>query len=59
MHLLYCGIMPTVLQGWLGHADFRNTQIYIRVQHMEAAAAGSRQVSFGMDPCEAAGLLRS
>lgn len=58
MHLLYCGIMPTVLQGWLGHADFRNTQIYIRVLHMEAAAAGSRQVSFGMDPSEAAGLLR-
>lgn len=57
MHLLYCGIMPAVLQGWLGHADFRNTQIYIRVMHMEAAAAGSRHVSFGMDAAEAAALL--
>lgn len=57
MHLLYCGILPTVLQGWLGHADIRNTQIYIRVMHTEAAIAGSRHVSFGMDAGEAARLL--
>ncbi|WP_283094331.1 hypothetical protein [Pantoea sp. JGM49] len=44
MHLLYCGIMPTVLQGWLGHADFRNrrfTSAYSRWKRQLRAAGRS------------------
>ena len=58
MHLLYCGAAPLTLQDYLGHKDFKSTQVYVRIRALEVGIGNGYQVRFGMHPDEAAALLR-
>jgi integrase len=58
MHLLYSGASPQTLQEYMGHRDFKSTQVYTRIRALEVGIGGRYGVQFGMDAQEATALLR-
>lgn len=56
MHLLYNRVHPKILQSFMGHRDYKSTEIYTRVFALDVA--GQIGVRFGMISDEARALLQ-
>ncbi|MNL59927.1 Tyrosine recombinase XerD [compost metagenome] len=55
MHLLYSRVHPKILQSFMGHRDYKSTEIYTRVFALDVA--GQLGVRFEMTPEQALQLL--
>lgn len=55
MHLLYNRVHPKILQSFMGHRDYKSTEIYTRVFALDVA--GQLGVRFEMSPEQALQLL--
>lgn len=55
MHLLYSRVHPKIVQSFMGHRDYKSTEIYTRVFALDVA--GQLGVKFEMTPEQAMKLL--